>query len=184
MESISCLGNDDAPTTAPFSYTRSKLSEAPPSAAPSGCTGSKLSETVGLNKFASNTGSLDSDGSNPESIPCLGKSFKKDVPMVSPADAQASERMYQLAEFIGASKTLPSTLELLTLVVDAAPCGACATSEGLLATVIQDDDAEFEEDANPYDQESLLERAILTGWKCYEEGVRDVDEFGGSDGSN
>ena len=86
--------------------------------------------------------------------------------MVSPADAQASERLYQLAEIIGASKTLPGTLGLWALVVDAAPRDACAMSEVLLATVIQDDDAEFEEDANPYDQDSLLERAILTGWKC------------------
>ena len=54
-------------------------------------------------------------------------------------------------------------------MVDAAPCDACAMSEGLVATVIQDDDAEFEEDANPHDQDSLLERALMTGWKCYEE---------------
>ena len=50
-------------------------------------------------------------------------------------------------------------------------------SEGLLATVIQDEDAEFEEAANPSDQDSLLERAFMTGWKCYEEGVRDIGEL-------
>ena len=37
--------------------------------------------------------------------------------------------------------------------------------------------AEFEEDANPYDQDSLLERATMTGWKYYEDGVRDIDEM-------
>ena len=47
----------------------------------------------------------------------------------------------------------------------------------LLATVIQDDDTELEEAATPYDQDSLLERAIMTGWKCYEEEVRDMDEL-------
>ena len=52
-------------------------------AAPSGCTGSKLSETANLkvNTFAS-----------------LGKSSTNVAPGVSPADAQASERLYQLAE--------------------------------------------------------------------------------------
>ena len=43
----------------------------------------------------------------------------------------------------GASKTLPGTLGLWALVVDAALCDACATSESLLATLIQDDDTEF-----------------------------------------
>ena len=84
-------------------------------------------------------------------------------------DAQASERLYQLAEIIGASKTLPGTLGLWALVVDAAPCDAHAMSEGLLATVIQDDDTELEEAATPYDQDSLLERAMMMGWRCYEE---------------
>ena len=63
------------------------------------------------------------------------------------------------------------------LVVDAAPCDACAISEGLLATLIQDDDTEFEEAAAPYEQDSFLEWATMTGWKCYEEGERDVDEL-------
>ena len=66
LESISCLGNDDTPRAAPLSYTGSKWSEDPPSAAP---TGSKLGETVGLNTFASDAGSLASEGSNLESIP-------------------------------------------------------------------------------------------------------------------
>ena len=132
LESISCLGNDDPRRAAPLSYTGSKLSEDPPSATPSGYTGSKLGETVGLNTFASDTGSLDSEGSNLESIPCLGKSFTNDAPVVSPADAQASERLYQLAGIIGASETLPGTLGLWALVVDAAPCDARAMSESLL----------------------------------------------------
>ena len=97
--------------------------------------------------------------------------------MVSPADARASERLYQLVEIIGASKTLPGTLGLWAFVVDAAHCDAGAMSEGSLATLIQDDDTEVEEAATPYDQDSLLERAIMTGWKCYEEGERDVDEL-------
>ena len=50
-------------------------------------------------------------------------------------------------------------------------------SEGLLATVIQDDDTEFKEAATPSDQDSLLERAVMTGWKCYEQGERDMDDL-------
>ena len=107
----------------------------------------------------------------------MGKSFTNDAPVVSPADARASEKLYQLAEIIGACKTLPGTLGIWALVVDAVRCDACATSEGLLAIVIQDDDTEFEEAATANDQDSLLERAIMTGWKCYEEGVRDTDEL-------
>ena len=147
---ISCLGDDD-----------------PPSAAPSGYTGSKLGERVGLNTFASDTGSLD------------WKVVHNDAPVVSPEDAQASKRLYKLAEIIGASKTPSSKVlwDFGPLVVDAAPCGARAMSESLLATLIQDDDTEFEEPAAPYDQDSLLERAITTGWKCHEEGQRDVDEL-------
>ena len=122
LESISYVGMSSVDVTS------NTESEDPPSAAPSGYTGSKLGETVGLNTFTSDTGSLDSEGSNLESIPCLGKSFTNDAPVVSPADAQASERMYQLAEIIGASKTLPGTLGLWALVVDAAPCDACAMS--------------------------------------------------------
>ena len=119
---------------------------------------------MGLNKFASSTGSLDSEGSNPESIPCLGESFTNDAPMVSPADAQASERLYQLAEIIGASKTLPTTLGLCALVVDAAPCDACAMSEG------------FAGDSNLI-KTPCCNGLLLTRWKCYEEGVRDIDEL-------
>ena len=153
------------------------MSEDPPSAATSGHTGSKWCETVGLNTFASDTGSLDSEGSDLESIPCLGKSFTHDAPVVSPADAQASERLYQLAEIIGASTTLRGTLGLWALVVDAAPCDARAMSESLLATLIQDNDTEFEEAAAPYDQDSLLERANKMGWKCCEAGEREVDDL-------
>ena len=103
----------------------------------------------------------------------MGKSFTNDAPLVSPADAQASERLDQLAEIIGTSKTLQGTLGLWA----AAPCDARAMSESLLATLVQDDDTEFEEVAAPYDQDSLLERAITTGWKCFEESERDVDEL-------
>ena len=46
----------------------------------------------------------------------------------------APERLYQLAETIGASKTMPSTLGLLALVVDAAPYDIKDMSEGLLAS--------------------------------------------------
>ena len=58
LESISCMGNHDPPRAAPLSYTGSKMSEDPPSAALAGYTGLKLGETVGLNTFASDTGSL------------------------------------------------------------------------------------------------------------------------------
>ena len=43
--------------------------------------------------------------------------------------------------------------------------------------LIQDDDTEFEEAAARCDQDSLLERALMTGCKRYEEGERDVDEL-------
>ena len=49
--------------------------------------------------------------------------------------------------------------------------------ESLLATVIQGGDAELEEAAAPYDQDSPPERAITTGWKCYEEGERNRCAF-------
>ena len=44
-------------------------------------------------------------------------------------------------------------------------------SEGLLATMIKD--TKLEEAT--YDEDFLLVRAATTGWKYYEEGVRDVD---------
>ena len=111
-------------------YTGSKLSEDPLSAAPSDYTGSKLGETVGLNTFASDTASLDSEGSNLESIPCLGKSFTNDAPVVPPADAQASESLYQLAEIIGANKTqvlwdFGPSLWMLLLVMLVLPPQVC-----------------------------------------------------------
>ena len=56
-------------------------------------------------------------------------------------DTQASERLYQL----GASKTIPGTLGLWALVVDAAPYDVRAVTEGLLATMIQEEDIEMEE---------------------------------------
>ena len=130
LESIFCLGNEDSSSAAPDDH---------PSDALSSYTGSKLSETVGLSTFASDTGSLDSEGSDLESIPCLGKSFTNVEPVASPADDQTSEMLYQLAEVSGASKTLPGTLGFWALVVDAAPCDASAMSDGLLTTMIQDD---------------------------------------------
>ena len=59
--------------------------------------------------------------------------------------------------------------------MDAAPCDARALSEGLLATMTQEDDTELEEAAATYDEDCLLVRAIMTGWKYYEEVERDVD---------
>ena len=61
----------------------------------------------------------------------------------------------------------------MPLVVDAAPSDASAVSEGLLATLIQEDDTESEEPA----ARSLLERATTTEWERCEEGERDVDEL-------
>ena len=57
------------------------------------------------------------------------------------------------------------------LVVDALPHDVRAMSEGLLATMIKD--TKLEEAT--YDEDFLLVRAVTTGWKYYEEGVRDVD---------
>ena len=48
-------------------------------------------------------------------------------------------------------------------------------SEGLLATMIQEDDTELEEAAAPHDEDFLLIRAVMTGRKFFEEGERDVD---------
>ena len=87
-----------------------------------------------LDTFDSDTGSLDSEGSNLESIPCLGKSFTNDAPWFLQQTLKLPRRLYQLAEIIGTSRTLPGTLGLWALVVDAAPCDACAMSEVSLAT--------------------------------------------------
>ena len=74
----------------------------------------KFSETVNLkvDTFASETANFKLAGSVMESISCLGKSFTNVAPEVSPADAKAAEMLYQLAEIIGASKTLPGFLGL------------------------------------------------------------------------
>ena len=82
-----------------------------------------------------------------------------------------SERLYQLAETVGTSRTIPGTLELWALVVDAAPHDVKDMSEGLLATMIKD--TEPEEAA--YDEDFLLVRAVTTGWKYCEEGVQNMD---------
>ena len=55
-------------------------------------------------------------------------------------DTQASEKLYQLAGIIGASKTIQGTLGLWALVVDAAPHDVRAMSEGLQATMIQEEE--------------------------------------------
>ena len=62
---------------------------------------------------------------------------------------------------------------LWALVVDAAPQDVRAMFEGLLATMIQGKDTELEEAT--YDEDFLLVRVVMTGWKYHEEGVRDVD---------
>ena len=89
LESIPCSGMSSVGAT-----TSSGKGD-PPCAAPSGYTCWKLSETANLeaNTFAS-----------------FGESPTHVAPGVSPADARASERSYQQAETIGASKTLPGTL--------------------------------------------------------------------------
>ena len=73
---------------------------------------------------------------------------------------------------LGTSKTIPGTLGLWALVVDAAPHDVKVMSEGLLATMIED--TELEEAA--YDEDFLLVRAVTTGWRYYG-GVRDIDEL-------
>ena len=97
--------------------------------------------------------------------------------MISPADAEPSEKLYQLAEIIGVSRTLSGTLRLWALVVDAASCDASAMSEGLLATLIQEDDTESEEPAARCDPDSLLERTMRMGWERNEKGERDVEQL-------
>ena len=47
-------------------------------------------------------------------------------------------------------------------------------SEGLLATLMQEDDSESVEPAARRDQDSLPGRAIRTGWECFEEGEREL----------
>ena len=66
-------------------------------------------------------------------------------------------------------------LGLWALVVDAAPCDASGMSGGLLATLILEDesstwsaeDSELVESAARCDQDSLLERPMMTGWRLY-----------------
>ena len=76
-----------------------------------------------------------------------GKSSTNVTSAASLEDTHLSERLYQLAEIIGASKTIPGTLGIWALVVDAAA----------------------------YDEDFLLERSVTTGWKYFEEGVRGFD---------
>ena len=76
-----------------------------------------------------------------------------------------SERLYQLAETIGTSRTIPGTLGLWAVVVDAAPHNVKDMAESLMATMIKD--TELEEAA--YDEDFLLVRAVTTGRKYCEE---------------
>ena len=112
LESISWSGNEDPLSAASSDYMK------------------KISETVNLtvNTFASETDSFDLTGRGLESetvnlkvntFANLGKSFTNVAPMISPADAQAAEKLYQLAEIIGVSRTLPNTLGTL------GPRGGC-----------------------------------------------------------
>ena len=94
-------------------------------------------------------------------------------PEASLEDTHVSERLYQLAETISTSRAIPGTLELCALVVDAVPHDVKDMAEGLLTSVIKD--TELEDAA--YDVGFLLVRAVTTGWKYYEEGVRDIDEL-------
>ena len=109
LHSISCFGKSSAGSTTYSGH------EDPPNAARPVYTSLKLSETVNL-KDDNDTGSFELMGSNLESISCLGKSFTNVPPVVSPADAEASERLCQLAKIIGASMTFPGTLGLLGFV--------------------------------------------------------------------
>ena len=152
-ESIPCSGMSSVDAT-----TSSGMGD-PPSVPPSGYTGSKLRETTNLKA---------------STFACSGKSSTNVAPEASLEDTQKLPRDC-LAEIIGASKTIPGTLGLWALVVDAAPCDVRAMTEGLLATMIQEDGTELEEATAPCDEDVLLVRAVMTGWKYCEEDVRDVD---------
>ena len=77
-----------------------------PNVVPPGYTGSKLRKTPNLKD---------------STLACLEKSSTNVTPEASLEDTHVSERLYQLARIIGASETVPGTLVLWTLVVDAAP---------------------------------------------------------------
>ena len=74
----------------------------PPSAVPSGCKGSKSREPMNLEA---------------STLVRSGKSSTNVTSEASLKDTQVSERLYQLAEIIGTSKTVPGTLGLWSLVV-------------------------------------------------------------------
>ena len=139
-ESIPCLGMSSVDAETPSGRRD------PHSAALSGYTGSKSRETMNLGA----------------STPACSEA--------SLEDTYVSERLYQLAETIGTSKTIPGTLGLWP---SSWPHDVKDMFEGLLATMIKD--TELEEAA--YDEDFLLVRAVTTGWKYYEESVRDVDEL-------
>ena len=129
----------------------------PPSVAPSGCTGPKLRETTNLKV---------------STFACLGK-----CPRVS--HRRLLLRTLKLprgwTNWVRPLVPARQSQALWALVLDAAPYDVRALTEGLLATVIQEDDTELEEAAVPYDEDFLLVRAVMTGWKYYEKGERDVD---------
>ena len=123
-ESIPCLG---------LSSVDAKTSSGrrdPPSAVPSGYAVPKSRETMNLEA---------------STLARSGKSSEASL-----EDTQVSERQYQLAEIIGTRKTIPGTLGLWALVVDASPHDVKDMSEGLLATMIKDtelEEAAFDEAA-------------------------------------
>ena len=139
-ESIPCLGMSSV--DAKTSSGRGDR----PSAALSRYTGSKLRETMNLEA---------------STLARSGKSSTNVTSEASLEDTQVSERPYQLAETISTSRTVPGTLGLWALVVDAALHDVKDMSEGLLATMIED--TELDEAA--YDEDFLLLWAVTTGWK-------------------
>ena len=153
-ESIPCLGMSSVDAE-----TSSGRGDPPsPSAVLSGCTGSESRE---MNLEASTRARS-------------GKSSTNVTSEASWENTHVSERLYQLAETNGTSRTIPGTQGL-------SPHDVKDMSEGLLATMIKD--TELEEAAY---EDFLLVRAVTTGWKYHGEGVRDIDELvgGGSGGSS
>ena len=146
-ESIPCLGMSSV------GVETSSGRRDPPSAVLSGCTGSKARETMNL---------------EPSTPARLGKSSTDVTSEASLEDIYVSEKLYQLAETVGTSKTIPGAL-----VVDAAAHDVKAMSEGLVATMSKDTELKEAE----YDEDFLLVRAVTAAWKYYGEGVRDVDEL-------
>ena len=87
-----------------------------------------------------------------------------DVPSSITLDHGDFLLMDQLGQTVGTSRTIPGTMGLWALVVDAAPHDVKDMSEGSLASMIKF--SEMEEAA--YDEDFLLVRAVTTGWKYCE----------------